>query len=152
MIELEKTGRDKKGIKIDKKKGKKRISEKVDVVHSSFYDELKSIETEDFELEFDNLIKEITKQGERFFKNPTFKELKRYKSMIKQFLKYITDNMIRIEHYTGGKLRQKIYTVAKVIDKKLEALSELIISNQIKNIDLMSKLDEIRGLLIDLYK
>lgn len=152
MIELEKTGRDKKEFRVGGKKGKKKVSGEVNVVHSSFYDELKSIETEDFHLEFNKLVDEITKQGERFFKNPSMKELKKYKSMIKQFIKHVTDHMIRVERHTGGKLRQKIYTVARIIDNRLEALSKLIVSNQLKNIDLMSKLDEIRGLLIDLYK
>jgi len=49
-------------------------------------------------------------------------------------------------------LDKKIYTLARIVDDRLKALSDLIMSNQIKNIDLMSKLDEIRGLLIDLYK
>jgi len=152
MIELEKTGRDKKEIQVGKKKSKKKVKEDINIVHSKFYDELKNIETEDIRYEFDTLVDEITKQGEKFSRNPTMTELKKYKSMIKQFIKHVTDNMIRIEHYTGGRLKQKIYTVAKIVDERLEALTELIVSNQIKNIDLLSKLDEIRGLLIDLYK
>jgi len=152
MIELEKTIKEKKSIHLTKKKAKKKVTEKVNVVHSSFYDELQNQELEEYRLEFDKLVDEIIEQGERFAKNPTLAELKKYKSMIKQFLKHITDNMVRIEHYTGGKFRQKIYTLARIVDDRLKALSDLIMSNQIKNIDLMSKLDEIRGLLIDLYK
>ena len=152
MIKLEKTARDKKGLKIGKKKEKKKVGQNVNVIQGSFYDELQNVETEDYRIEFDKLVDEIMKQGERFAKNPTFNELKKYKSMIRQFIKHVTENMVRIEHYTGGRLRQKIYTLAKIVDERLKALSDLIISNQIKNINLMSKLDEIRGLLIDLYK
>jgi len=150
MIELEKTGRDKKSISVKKKRSKK--SSTVQVVQSRFYDELRFAETEDIHIEFDKLIAEITKQGEKFSKKPTAQLLKTYKSMIREFLKYITDNMFRVEHYTGGKLKQKIYTVTKIIDKKLSALTRLVLSQQAQNIDLLSTLDEIRGLLIDLYK
>ncbi len=152
MIELEKTGRDKKSISIKKKRAKKSSTGSVQVMQGRFYDELRFAETEEIHIEFDKLIAEITKQGEKFSKKPTAQLLKMYKSMIREFLKYITDNMFRVEHYTGGKLKQKIYTVTKIIDKKLSALTRLVLSQQAQNIDLLSTLDEIRGLLIDLYK
>jgi len=153
MIEIEKTGSEKKGIKVKKKKEKKSISGGVNVLHSSFYDQLKIAETQDLQLEFDNLVDEITRQGEKFSKNPTYEELKRYKSMIKQFIKYTTERMLSVEHHTGGtRIRQKLYTLTKIIDKKLSELTEMVIKGQIKNIQLLSKLDEIRGLLIDIYK
>jgi len=152
MIELEKTGRDKKSISIKKKRAKKSSTGSVKVVQSRFYDELRFAETEEIHIEFDKLIAEITKQGEKFSKKPTAQLLKTYKSMIREFLKYITDNMFRVEHYTGGRLKQKIYTVTIIIDKKLSALTRLMLSQQAQNIDLLSTLDEIRGLLVDLYK
>jgi uncharacterized protein YaaR (DUF327 family) len=61
--------------------------------------------------------------------------------------------MISIEHQIGGtRMKQKIYTVTRIIDQKLSALAELVFSQQAKNINLLATLDEIRGLLIDLYK
>ena len=78
---------------------------------------------------------------------------KLYKSMIMEFLKYVTKNMFAVEHNTGGsRMKQKICTVTKIIDSKLNALTELIINQQTHNIDLLATLDEIRGLLVDLYK
>lgn len=152
MIEIEKTDREKKNISVKRKKDKKNISENVDVVQSRFYDELKLAETEDINIEFDNLVQEIALQGDRFYKNPTLQELKLYKSMIRKFLKYVTDRMFAVEHHTGGKWKQKIYTISKVIDEKLEALTKLVVSQQTDNINLLAALDEIRGLLVDLYK
>jgi uncharacterized protein YaaR (DUF327 family) len=152
MIEMEKTSSQKQSIPVKRKKGKKASRGGIDIVHSQFYDELKFAETEEVQLQFDELINEITKQGERFAKNPTQELLKKYKSMIKDFLKYVTDHMLQVEHYTGGKLKQKIYTVTKIIDERLFQLTEQLIKNQARNIDLLSTLDEIRGLLVDLYK
>ncbi|HUT66642.1 MAG TPA: YaaR family protein [Spirochaetota bacterium] len=152
MIEIEKTERDKKNLAVKRKKDKKKISEHVNVLQSRFYDELKLAETEDLHIEFENLVQEITQQGERFYKNPTLQDLKLYKSMIRKFLKYVTDRMFAVEQHTGGKWKQKIYTISKVIDTKLEALTKLVVSQQANNINLLSALDEIRGLLIDLYK
>lgn len=153
MLEIERTEGDKKNIKIKKKKTSKSAPEEVSITHSTFYDELKIIEAEQLDIEFDNLIDEITKQGEKFYKNPTLKELKIYKSMIAEFLGFIKGNMFKIEQKIGGRnLRKKIYTVAHIIDKKLEELSHMIFKQEHKHIELLSKLDEIRGLLIDLYR
>jgi uncharacterized protein len=153
MIEMEKTEKDKKSIKIKTKRENRKITSSVDVVQSRFYDELKIAETEQVHVDFDNLVDEISRQGERFSKNPTFQELKSYKSLVKAFLKHVTEHMYSIEHHVGGtRLKQKIYTVTKIIDERLQALSKLILDQQEKNIDLLATLDEIRGLLIDLYK
>ena len=153
MLEIERTEGEKKNIKIKKKKSPKSNPQEVSITHSRFYDELKIIEAEQLDIEFDNLIEEITKQGEKFYKNPTIKELKIYKSMITEFLEYLKNNMIKIEQKIGGHgLRKKIYTVAHINDRKLEELSRMIFKQEFKHIELLSKLDEIRGLLIDLYR
>ena len=107
MIEIEKTERDKKSLNVKRKKGKKKISTSVNLVHSRFYDELKLAEVEEIHIEFVKLVQEITRQGEKFYKNPNYEELKHYKSMVKEFLKYVTDRMFSLEHYTGGKWKQK---------------------------------------------
>jgi len=152
MIELEKTGKDKKKITVKKKSGK-HVQQKVDVVQSRFYDELKIAETENVHIGFENLVEEINKQGKKFAQNPTYEELKIYKSMVVEFMKHVTDHMLTVEHRTGGSpMRQKIYTVTKLIDKKLDALTKLVLTQQAQNITLLATLDEIRGLLIDLYK
>lgn len=152
MIEMEKTNRDKKSISIKGSKGKKARRSGIEIVHSRFYDELKLAETLELHISFDNLIEEITQQGERFSKNPTLENLQVYKSMIKEFMEYVTDRMFQVEHYTGGRMKQKIYTVTRIIDQKLDTLTKLVLSQQARNIDLLATLDEIRGLLVDLYK
>ena len=136
-----------------KKKPSKKVNHPLNIIQSRFYDELKIAETEDIKISFDNLVQAISKQGEKFSKNPTYSELKIYKSMIMEFLKYVTEHMYQVEHYTSGNhIKQKIYTVTKIIDERLNALSKLVLNQQSSNIDLLATLDEIRGLLVDLYK
>jgi uncharacterized protein YaaR (DUF327 family) len=153
MIEMEKTKKDKMSVKIRKKKTSKKVDQSVNILQSRFYDELKIAEVEEFHIDFDSLIEEISKQGEIFARNPTLEALKIYKSMVSEFLKYVTEHMFAIEHHTGGsRMKQKIYTVSKIIDRKLSALTDLMLTQQARNLDLLATLDEIRGLLIDLYK
>ena len=122
------------------------------VILRGVYEELGSARTEQLHLEFEELVEEIARQGKRFAKNPTQELLILYKSMVKDFLQYVTKHMLQVEHRAGGKLKQKLYSVTTVIDKKLEDLTAQVMSQQANNIQLLSTLDEIRGILIDLVK
>ena len=154
MIEMEKTSSNKRSISVKRKKEKraKGPTSEVDIVQSRFYDELRIAEVQDLHIEFDNLVAEITKKGEEFAQDPTPELLTLYKSMIGEFLQYVTDRMFQVEHHAGGRLKQKIYTVTKIIDERLSALTEMVLSQQADNISLLATLDEIRGILVDLYK
>jgi uncharacterized protein YaaR (DUF327 family) len=153
MIEMEKTSSQKHSVPIKRKKKEKRAQGAGgSIPQSKFYEELASTEVQQLHLEFDRLVEEISRQGDLFARNPTQKQLVLYKSMIKDFLKYVSEHMFQVEHYTGGKLKQKIYTVTTIIDEKLNDLTTQVMSQQANNIQLLSTLDEIRGLLIDLVK
>jgi uncharacterized protein YaaR (DUF327 family) len=152
MIEMEKTSSQKQSVSVKRKKGKKARVTGMNTIQGSFYEELSFTQTEQLHLEFEELVEEIARQGKRFAKNPTQELLKLYKSMIKDFLEYVTKHMLQVEHHTGGRLKQKIYTVTTVIDEKLNDLAAHVMSQQANNIHLLSTLDEIRGILIDLVK
>jgi uncharacterized protein YaaR (DUF327 family) len=144
MIEMERTGDSKDSIPV---KGKKRRktgkSNPIQLLQKKFYDELQFAEIEELHLAFDELVEQITDVGARFAKNPTAQLLKRYKSMIRDFLDHVTEHMYLVEHHHGGKFRQKVFTLTKVIDERLRALTELVMSQQAQNIDLLATLDEI---------
>lgn len=153
MIEMEKTSSQKHSVPVKRKKKEKRAHEAGgNIVQRGFFEDLGAAETQQLHLEFDKLVEEITRQGALFAKNPTHERLGLYKSMIKDFLKYVTEHMLQVEHHTGGRLKQKIYTVTTIIDEKLNDLATYVMSQQADNIQLLSTLDEIRGLLIDLVK
>ena len=154
MIEMEKTSSNKRSISVKRKKEKrsKGASPEIEVIQSRFYDELRIAQIQDLHIEFDDLVAEIAKKGDEFARDPTPELLTIYKSMIKEFLQYVSKRMFQVEHHTGGRLKQKIYTVTKIIDERLNALTGMVLSQQADNISLLATMDEIRGLLFDLYK
>ena len=139
-------------MKRKKEKRSKGASPEIEVIQSRFYDELRIAQIQDLHIEFDDLVAEIAKKGDEFAKDPTPELLTIYKSMIKEFLQYVSKRMFQVEHHTGGRLKQKIYTVTKIIDERLNALTGMVLSQQADNISLLATMDEIRGLLFDLYK
>jgi Protein of unknown function (DUF327). len=47
--------------------------------------------------------------------------------------------------------RKKIYTIVDKVNEKLEMMTKEFIEGNKKNIDLLSAIEEIRGLLVDIY-
>ncbi|MGQ9631959.1 MAG: YaaR family protein [bacterium] len=103
--------------------------------------------------ELDRILAEIDKQGAIFIENPVAAELLRYKDLVRQFMREVVENMYDVRETVSGRysIRQKIYVIVNTVDRKLEDLTEALLERQAEALDLMSRIDEIRGLLLDLY-
>jgi uncharacterized protein YaaR (DUF327 family) len=89
--------------------------------------------------------------GDALRDRPFQKEILDYKRAVRNFINYVVENAFEIEKSQtrrGG--RQKIYSQIRVIDGKLEELAAAILSGQTSQLERVSKLDEIKGLLVDL--
>jgi uncharacterized protein YaaR (DUF327 family) len=49
-------------------------------------------------------------------------------------------------------LKRKRYALIRIIDDKLERLAAAMVSNQRNQIELLAKIDEINGLIVDLKR
>lgn len=154
MIEIEKTD-SRKTIKEKLKSIKKRKAQSVTVRQSPFMDKIFEIQqVKSIKLELDKLIEEIDLAGKEFAQNPTLDSLKKYKTLIKSFLELVVKNIYKVKEKFGKRywLKQKVYVIIEKINHKLEKLTNYILKKESEHIDLLATLDEIRGLLIDLYK
>ncbi|EGO65963.1 YaaR family protein [Acetonema longum] len=99
------------------------------------------------------LLEEITEQGEKLASIPTYAELKAYRGLVSKFLNEVVTNMYAVDSQNGWDRqgRQKMYTTIKQIDQELAGLAEDVRAGQEKQIGIAAKLDTIRGLLVDLY-
>lgn len=96
---------------------------------------------------------EITEQGKRLSRTPTYRELKLYRQLVQRFVREAVDNMFVLENRTGWdrRGRQKVYTLVQQIDAALAELTELVKDGQDNQLEILAKLDAIRGMLVDLY-
>jgi uncharacterized protein YaaR (DUF327 family) len=89
--------------------------------------------------------------GDALRDRPFQKEILEYKRAVRNFVNYVVANAFEIEKsqtWRGGK--QRFYSQIRVIDGKLEELAAAILSGQTSQLERVSKLDEIKGLLVDL--
>ena len=101
----------------------------------------------------EELLDEVNQCGDILVENQSLENIKRYRRAVSAFLAYIVDNMLAVEEKSSGGniLRRKRFTQVKVIDNKLESLVQAVVRNQCKQLEVLEKINEIRGLLIDLF-
>jgi len=100
----------------------------------------------------EGLLDKVHQSGDMLVETQSLENIKRYRQAVSAFLKYVVGNMLTVEEQTSGGniLRRKRFTQVKIIDDKLESLVQGVLRNQGKQLDVLEKINEIRGLLIDL--
>lgn len=104
----------------------------------------------DYSLE--QILDQIYEIGEKVKENASFEEVKKYKAAVRSFMQRVVRYGLELEERTSSPniIRQKKFTLIKVIDKKLEQLASGVLSNQRDTLEILGKIDEINGLLVDL--
>jgi len=99
------------------------------------------------------LLAKIDEQGKRLGEMPTYAELKAYRELVRSFLGEAVGRAYTLQAQTGWDRhgRQKIYAGVKEIDQHLAALAEDVRHGQERQLQIMGRLDAIRGMLVDLY-
>jgi hypothetical protein len=79
--------------------------------------------------------------------------VKKYKNAVKNFLKKVT-NAYTVEQQVSGNniLKRKQFTLIKVADTELERLGIGIMQTQKEQINILEKIDELYGLLLNLLR
>lgn len=99
------------------------------------------------------LLTDIDYAGERLMRSRTFKDLAKFKSLVKRFVKETVDFGMELKQsHSWNQFGQgRSLTIVETIDQKLVELTEEMMKNEEKSLDLLEKIGEIKGLLINLY-
>ena len=99
------------------------------------------------------LMDEVHSAGSELKERPFSGEILRYKKAVRNFVHYVVENTYAVDKFQTKRreLRKlKPHVQIQVIDRKLEELAAAILSGQITQLERVSKIDEITGLLVDL--
>lgn len=91
---------------------------------------------------------EIDDQGKRMLKSPIRGEIARYRALVGKFVKEAMAQMTTMEKHSDR--RNRVFMLVKEVDKKLAELTEMLLSGQSKQIEILAKLEEIHGMLVDM--
>ncbi|MDR1624912.1 MAG: YaaR family protein [Spirochaetia bacterium] len=95
---------------------------------------------------------EVHIHGEKLKKNATLKNVDDYKQAVRRFVKLILAACYKLEVSAQPPFRdgQKVYTQIRVINVRLEKLASQIMRGQKEELEILRRVDEIYGLLVDL--
>ena len=114
---------------------------------------ISSIEEQELQTRLAGLIDEITNQGERLKKKRDVRDMKKYRELIKDFMNEIVNRSHKFnrENFLDRRGRHRVYGIIRVVDEKLDELASELLEDQMDVIKIVGNIDEIRGLLIDLF-
>lgn len=124
----------------------KTLSSKKDF-SGSFNDTYKSKTKE----EIQNYINEIKKKGNRIAITQNYVDVLSYKSLIKDYLKAVVDYTYSLNKNSSF-WETQYFTTVETINEKLEELTRITMNEQRESMNIASSIDNIQGLLVDIYK
>lgn len=98
------------------------------------------------------LLDNVNEIGEKLKESVSLGVVQDYKRAVRDFLAYVVRNTLSVERHESGPsvMNRKRFTLIRVIDQKLERLAAGILLDQRAQLDILRRIDEISGLLIDL--
>lgn len=96
-------------------------------------------------------LQKINELGNEIKDKPNLDKIKQYKQYVKEYLSFVLKHYYKLSQ-NYGMYSTQILTRVEVINKKIEELTDDFMKQQMENINIISRIDEISGLLIDLYK
>jgi len=113
--------------------------------------ETEKVETRDIDLA--TALEEVDEYARRLKESPVMENLLRYKRRVRAILRFLVQQSYDVQENTVYDLygRRRLLVLVESIDQKLEELTWDFLNKQSSSLDLVSRLDEIRGLLLDLH-
>ncbi|KHD35665.1 hypothetical protein NL50_13005 [Clostridium acetobutylicum] len=103
------------------------------------------------EQELKNMQDQIKKKGNRLSITKCYADVKAYKNLIREYLESVLNYMYSVKKDISFWQTQYFVTV-ETIDSKLEELTQALLSEEKEKIQIAGTIDEISGLIVDIYK
>ena len=114
---------------------------------------MSKIAEEDLQARLTSLMEEITMQGDRISKKKDIKDMRRYRSLIKDFMNEVVSrsHSFSRENFLDKKGRHRVYGIIRLVDENLDELAQELLKDEKDTIAIMGKIGNIEGLLLDIF-
>ena len=99
------------------------------------------------------MMEEIVMQGDKIIKRMDVKYMRKYRSLIKEFMNEIVNRSHKFsrENFLDRRGRHRVYGIIRKIDENLDALAEELMSDEKDHLSILSRIGEIEGLILDIF-
>lgn len=114
---------------------------------------IKNIEDASLSERLEAVMNSITMEGKKLKKHMDIRDMKHYRSLIKEFLNEVLtrSHQFSRENFLDRRGRHRVYGIIRIIDRNLDELAEELVKEEKDAITILGKVDEIRGLLLDIF-
>ena len=132
-----------------KLEGKSAIKE---ASRSEFLEKFEKIKSENVKEELENIFGKITEQADKIGEKMYLKDILEYKKLVKELLNVATQNshQFQNQNFLDRRGRHRNYSIVKTVDRELDTLTREFINGQIDHMGVLKKIDDIRGMLLDI--
>lgn len=113
---------------------------------------IRNIEEKDLQEKLNSMMEEITVQGDKISKHMDIKDMKKYRELVKGFLNEVVSRSHEFsrENFLDRRGRHRVYGIVRLVDKNLDDLTGELVKDEKDHLAIISKIDDIRGLLLDI--
>ncbi len=111
------------------------------------------IEEAELQARLQNLMEEITMEGEKLAKRRDVKDMRHYRGLVKEFLNEVVtrSHSFSRENFLDRRGRHRVYGIIRLVDENLDQLAQELMKDEKDNLAILNKIGEIRGLLLDIF-
>jgi len=104
-------------------------------------------------IELQTFLDRLGTQGKKLAESLSLRDLKDFRDMVKSFLRstFGQSRKMQEESSWDSQGRPKVMARIAKIDQTLEALGKQLLDQQANPLEVLTKIDEIRGLIVDLF-
>ena len=129
-----------------------KIAKAEQIRNVSDYDDFYIVCREETIQQIDNA-KYIIDKVEKYLKiEMAIRDMKKYRELVKDFLNEIVNRSHKFsrENFLDRRGRHRVYGIVKLVDKNLDDLASELVKDEKDHLTILSKVGEIRGLLLDI--
>lgn len=106
----------------------------------------------DLKERLNSLMDRIDEQGKKIAKHMDIRDMKSYRALVKDFMNEVVTHSHEFsrENFLDRRGRHRVYGMIKLVDKNLDDLAQELVKDEKDHIAILGKVDEIRGLLLDI--
>ncbi|HOA79950.1 MAG TPA: YaaR family protein [Defluviitaleaceae bacterium] len=113
---------------------------------------LSKIDESELQEKLERMIEDITVQGKKLAEHMDVKDLKKYRTMVAEFMNEVVSRSHKFsrENFLDKRGRHRVYGIVKKVNDNLDELAQEIIKKEKDHLKILARVDEIRGLLLDI--
>ncbi len=113
---------------------------------------MSSLEEEGLQARLSLMMEDITMQGKKLSKHMDVRDMKHYRKLIQEFMNEIVNRSHQFsrENFLDRRGRHRVYGMIKRVNAALDELAQELMKDEKDHLSILGRIDEIRGLLLDI--